>query len=377
MNICHLTHTDVLKDSRVLKQLVSLSDGLQNLNVYAIGVKSPTGPENLLVSDKIKVISITPVPRWLRPKLFRHMLVFLKLCIYMLVYLVKVKPRIIHCHDTLVLPIGLIYKQLSNCKLIYDAHELETQKNGQTWFLSIITYIFEKFAWSSVDLFITVSSSINKFYQDKFGLKRSILVLNSPAVELSKKMDSDLNVRFEFKFKPEEKVYVYLGILGKGRGIELALEAFESVSPRNKIVFIGWGDLEHRIKASERFGLNVFVRSAVAHSAVPQYVSTANFGLCLLEPISLSDYFALPNKLFEYAFAGIPILASDFPDIRAIVQQHKLGMCFEPKLKGLIDVIEREENSEYVLTQSNLFDLSWQKQEEKLLSEYRELVVGN
>ena len=372
--ICHLTHTDVRKDSRILKEITALAEAFDEIDVHAIGMHSDDGPGNFIVSDKLHIHNIQQISRKIKPRILRHLIVFLVLCAQSFMLLLRVRPSVIHCHDTMVLPIGGVYSMLTGCKLIYDAHELESLKNGQTKTLSIITILFEKLFWFRVSLFITVSESIEKYYKQKYGSKNSILVLNSPKRYSGPNYPKITDVKSAFNFKDTDKIYLYIGIFSKGRGIENALAAFEQVDPSNKLVLVGWGVLESQIKSSERFGENIFIHPAIQHELLPNFAATADFGLCLLEPISQSDFFALPNKLFEYAFAGIPILGSNFPDMSQIIDRHNLGMCFEPTLNGLISAIKRSQKTSFQLLQVNMDELSWETQEKRLVSAYKAIL---
>ena len=115
-------------------------------------------------------------------KAITFLLFWFELCFKFLFKIFKIKPTVIHCHDTLVLPIGVIYKMFSGCKLIYDAHELESQKFGQGKVLSFITYYLEKLSWKKIDVLISVSQSIIDWYNENLGFKKSILILNSPVI---------------------------------------------------------------------------------------------------------------------------------------------------------------------------------------------------
>ena len=374
IRICHLTHTDVTKDSRILKELRVLIENFNTAKVYAIGLTAKEGPKGFKLPTDLKVFSMPCISRRIKPRFIRHILVFTFLFLYSMVHLIRIRPHILHCHDTLVLPIGAIYKIFTGCKLIYDAHELESHKNGQTWVLQKVTIIFERIFWHSVNLFITVSDSIEKFYMETYGKKDSLVILNSPEIKLTPTSNTIVDVRQKLNFRESDKIYVYIGIFARGRGIEMAIEAFEKVSVSNKLVFIGWGPLDEAISKSERYGENIFIQPPISHDLLPKFASTADFGLCMLEPISRSDYFALPNKLFEYAFAGVPVIASDFPDLKKIVTLHNLGTCFAPNVRGLTEVIKRQEHSDYDLEQKDLDILSWERQAQKLTRYYSDLL---
>jgi hypothetical protein len=70
------------------------------------------------------------------------------------------------------------------------------------------------------------------------------------------------------------------------------------------VVFLGYGELSQDLKRLAAEHPNIHVHDAVPHSQVVPIAQSADFGLCLVQDVSLSDYYCLPNKLFEYYFAG-------------------------------------------------------------------------
>ena len=97
------------------------------------------------------------------------------------------------------------------CCLVYDAHGRRSNRNGQSRLFGAITLWIERVCWSSVDLFITVSESIDFWYQTKLGPKKSLIVLNSPKVS---KIDSGsdpncLSLKDKFSLADDRLVFVY------------------------------------------------------------------------------------------------------------------------------------------------------------------------
>ena len=90
----------------------------------------------------------------------------------------------------------------------------------------------------------------------------------------------------------------------------------------------------------------------------------------MIENVSLSDYYCLPNKLFEYAFAGLPILASKFPEINNIVTKYNLGYTCELNIDSILNAIIKIENNKIKKNNLELTEISWQAQENRLIKTY-------
>ena len=381
MNILHLTHTDINADSRIIKEIKSLSKE-QHYNIYGVGVNYEKGTlKDDLKKINIKIKSLKIFTKYLKilPRQIRHPLVFLELFIKVMFFINKKNLKVVHCHDTLVLPIGYFIKRIKKCKLFYDAHELESNKNGQTKLMSWGTLFIEKRCWKSIDLLISVSESILDWYEKNLGLKKSILVLNSPEIR-----NSDLSLdkiswyrkkyfHKEFNINNSTLIFLYLGFLTKGRGIEKIIEAFDSDQINSHVVFVGYGNMKDYILKASKNNKKIHYHEAVKHDEVVKLSRNADVGLCLIENISLSDYYCLPNKLFEYAFSGLPVLASNLPELKKITNKFKLGICCEIKTKKIKEAIMKIEKMPLKKIDSDLGELSWDSQGNKLIKAYRSI----
>ena len=113
------------------------------------------------------------------------------------------------------------------------------------------------------------------------------------------------------------------------------------------------------------------------HNEVVKIARSADVGLVMIEEVTLSYYFCLPNKLFEYAFSGLFILASDFPDMKKVIQDFDLGMCtpvdYEAFKKRVIEI----EALDIKPSTKDLYTLSWQFQAKKLLKHYENILKIN
>lgn len=378
--LLHLSNTDIRYDSRILKELRAL----EVLNKYArvaIGVELDEGAS---VSDETLRAQIVTVRLFTKlfkvlPRVLRYSLNIIELTVVFFLRGFVLRPVIVHCHDTLVLPVGVLIKLATGCKLVYDAHELESIKNGQTRILSKCTLLIEKLCWRWVDLQVSVSDSILAWYRDNLGLKEHVLVLNSPEIVNRQDFSSGTigSKRYFHKLYgiPDDKlVFVYIGILGQGRGIKLELDAFTTPTIDAHLVFVGYGVLSSYIQSyCDRYP-NIHLHKSVPHAQVVMLVRNADVGLCLIEKTSLSSYYCLPNKLFEYCFAGLHVLGSDFPEIRKVVDQYSLGTCCAVEPKRVREAIQFLIEHRPTRVDTDLSVLSWGAQAERLIHSYCKLL---
>jgi glycosyltransferase involved in cell wall biosynthesis len=363
MKIVHLSHSEISTDSRILKMLTVCKD----LNYEYLALNPSVSKNVKSYFRKIGIINF---------KYLYFFWVYLKITLISLVKLYKFNPNVIHCHDWYMLPISVIGKILFKSKLVYDAHELESERQQMSELMKKIVKYIERISWKHVDYFITVSDLIQKWYLESYGYKNSKVIINSPeimSINSAATSAKNFNLRDIFNLKSEILIYIYNGYLTHGRGIEIMLEAFSKTETSSVLVFLGEGPLIEKINTYKEQNENIFVHKMVPHDEVTQIVSSADFGLCLIEDASLSYRYSLPNKLFEYIFAGLPVVASNLPAIKKIVLDFNLGVVINLSVENLIKVLT--ENS--LLTEVSKFTyknsishLSWESQALKLREIY-------
>lgn len=379
-SIVQLTHTDVRTDSRILKTIEALSV-FEEFQTIAIGCEVYENTASGKTVKGFDCITLTLATQRMKflPRALRLSLVMLEYTLRSMITAIRHKPAVVYCHDTIALVPGYLLSRITGAKLIYDAHELESDKNGQSKTLSKGTLLIEKVAWKRVDLFITVSDSIMDWYMQTFGEKNSIVVLNSPVWFAEKTTQHALAKQkyFQEKFSlaSEDKIFIYLGILTLGRGIEKCLKVFSDAKCKGHLVMMGYGPLEETVQAAARSNANIHYHPSVPHEEVVPLVKNADFGLCMIEDISLSDYYCLPNKLFEYAFAGTPVISSDLPELRKVVTQYELGHVCEDSHEALLQLVNELSNKKSTRVVRDLSPISWQAQSEKIQNGFKELIA--
>ncbi len=139
-------------------------------------------------------------------------------------------------------------------------------------------------------------------------------------------------IRNETRIGAASPIVLHLGQLRHGRGCEHLLQSFVNV-PNANLVFLGSGPLDTTLRRqAESLGLRerIHFMMPVPSDEVLDYAASADIGVVLLEDSCLNHHFALPNKLFEYLAANVPVLASDLPELRRIVRRYDVGLMANP-----------------------------------------------
>lgn len=225
------------------------------------------------------------------------------------------KAEVYHSHDLDTLFAGFVAKQVTHAKLVYDFHELFTEqyrRGAKTWVWKGFYSLLERLLIGHTELKLTVCDSIGAWVSDKYGTTRAVTVRNCPSVHDAVPRSTGLK---------REKVVLYHGAYIADRGIEQLIESAQYLS-RAKVVLRGVGPLESDLKALvQKKGLEEKVTFApsVAVAQLVEAASEADIGAAVYLPVCLNAQFCLPNKLFEYMMAGLAIVGSDLPELRAVI----------------------------------------------------------
>lgn len=225
------------------------------------------------------------------------------------------KPQYVSCHYVGVLPLSWVAARLTGATLEYLPHELETQRTGLSGFKKRIeTWIEQHFIRSARNV-VVVCDPIRDWYQDAYGLNNIHVVRNVPekgAVNI--RAIPSGGFRKQFKVPDSAKIFIYQGLFSAGRGIEALLDTFATLDARRcHLVLMGYGEdrYQEMINDAAVKHSNIHYQPAVARELIVSYSASADVGIFISERASLSYRYALPNKFFEWAHAGLPILVSD------------------------------------------------------------------
>jgi glycosyltransferase involved in cell wall biosynthesis len=245
--------------------------------------------------------------------------------------------NIYHLHDPELLPVGLKLKKLG-FKVIFDAHEdLPKQLLGKPYLnkpakilLSKAFEIYESFVCKRLDYVLTATP----FIRDKF------LKINAHSLDINNfPILGELANRTAWSEKKEEICYV--GGISQIRGIKEVVKALE-FTKNVKLNLVGAFSekaLGNEVRNYAGWA-NVNEIGYLGRNEVAEVMSHSKAGLVTFHPMP-NHIDAQPNKMFEYMSSGLPIITSDFPLWKEIVEGNNCGICVNPlKPEEIADAID-------------------------------------
>jgi glycosyltransferase involved in cell wall biosynthesis len=248
-----------------------------------------------------------------------------------------------HCHDLTTCVIGLAAATRTGAQCVCDFHEWYSE--NVTW--SALARRFRRHPWHKRRLFrfaerlvlryasavIIVCESLAELLAREFGSSRPIhVVRNIPRFQSAESASTDL--RASLGLLDDSFILLYQGSVGPSRYLEPIIEALAHV-PEAVFVIRGpgtdqWRGHYRRVAIQAGVGDRVICLPPVSSDRVTVEAASADAGIWTLEDLCLNFRHALPNKVFEYLAAGLPILVSDYPETRRIVHDYDVGACFDP-----------------------------------------------
>lgn len=380
MNNLHISLTEFRNESRVIKETNSLVKSGLVKKVYIASLHSGDLKEKEQLSERVTLKRFALRTRSWPKNALAQSCKYFEFCYRVYKEYREKDIKIVNIHALGLLPLGVLLKYLFKAKLIYDTHELETEVNGINGLRKSLRKFIEKRLIKYVDLTFVVSENIADWYQKEYNIERPPVIFNAPMIYEPQSNDI---FREKLSISTEQIIFLYQGGLSAGRGILLLLESFKARTDNKAvIVFMGYGQLEEEIKNAEKQYENIFFYPAVSPHIVLAHTESADIGFSIIENTCLSYYFCMPNKLFEYAMAGLPVIVSNMKEMSEFVKNNQMGVIAEElTVTGINEAVDYMLTLDILTLKKNSREKallhSWAVQEVKMLNAYEELMVDS
>jgi glycosyltransferase involved in cell wall biosynthesis len=285
---------------------------------------------------------------------------------------------ILLANDLDTLPANYLAARLNNRSLVYDSHEYFTEvpELENRHFVKKFWKQIEQFIFPQLKYIYTVNDSIAELYQKEYNKKVSV-VRNIPDVpQMNEKSDRE-KIKNDLGVDADKKLIILQGAgINIERGAEEAVEALNYVDDA-VLLIIGGGDVMPFLKEivqQNKLEKKVIFKDKMSYKQLLNYTRAADLGLTLDKDTNLNYRNSLPNKLFDYIHANIPVLGSQVTEVKKIIEHYKIGAVIENH-----DPKHIAEKIKYMLTDGNRImwwkknltlaagELSWSNEEKKLL----------
>lgn len=238
------------------------------------------------------------------------------------------RPDLVIANDWLTLPVGRVLKERGGATLVYDSHEYATKEHIQNWKWRLVSRAavaaIERRHIGSADRVLTVSRGIAEALRDQYALPCTpAVVRNLPPFQA-----------IAFRPPNARRQVLFHGLIRPERGLEELIDSIPFWNFAGELVIRGYGLEPYlnslRIRGRER-GVQDRIHFAppVASDELVRQAAAADIGYLALPGVTAHYEYALPNKLFEYLMAGLPILASPRTEIRKVIEEAGAGLTVE------------------------------------------------
>ncbi len=421
MKVAVLVPNDVLADSRVRRQVRTLTAAGMTVDTYGLAVggyrkdypRSIEGCRKLVITQ-VSQLSAHPVlrnvgprasvrrtgfenfVRWIMDRLTAAVMPIAKnlrhrqLAHFIVKSIGDETYDVIHCHDVVALIAGAKMKKLQpRAKIVWDAHEVYEDLASSDRRSGANTRKLIKRCERCVDAFVTINDSIARFYQKHYRLPKAAVIMN--ATTHAGPVHNDGRLRRAAGLSLNRKIMIFQGGLSPKRGLTVLAEAAFDLPEPWSIVIMGWGPLEtHLRQIAEKVNLGrapgseriAFVEAAPQEELV-HLTAGADLGIIPYEDHGLNHRYCTPNKLWEFPNAGVPIVATALDEMEAMISAWGTGFLMPRNIRPLdiVELLEGLKHDRILEARRNCArfasEMAWSRFEPALLEIYKSFGWGS
>jgi len=246
-------------------------------------------------------------------------------------FLLFKKPNLVLANDLDTLPATYLATLFKRYKLIFDAHEYFTgvPEIQNKPFVKKIWTGLEKAILPKIKYCLTVNNSIAFLYKTQYNQAFNV-VRNVP---MANNFPTKIKSRKELGIDENDFVVILQGSgININRGAEELMASIKYLDDRVKILIIGSGDVWEnllQLSKAEEIKNRVQLINKMSYQKMLQYTYNANLGVTLDKPGNPNYDNSLPNKIFDYLYCGIPVLAGDLKEISKLINTYRVGLTID------------------------------------------------
>lgn len=348
-----------VNDARVLREASALAD--LNYTVTIIAKKelsemhlpsSEKSREGIFVNRPLKLEFPEKITGKIKSSVITKHIPNMLLMFKMIMLGRKYNTDVYHAHDLNTLIQGIVSAKLriKRKKLIYDSHEVQTSRTHYN-FEKI--HRIEKLLLKFVDKVIVENDTRADYHKDLYKSRPTPIHNYSELYNIDEVKAFPL--REVYSIPEDTKIVLYQGGMQEGRGLFKLLDAFKNIE-NGKLIMLGDGkerqnllDYHRELKLENKV---IFI-DRVPYQELRSYTKSADIGIQFLENTNFNHYSASSNKLFEYLMAHVPVIGSDLPEIKKVIEEEKVGLTVEESntielQQAIQELIDDEDKRNYL-----------------------------
>src|SRR5256714_9335424 len=319
----------VRTDGRVLREAVALVE-----EGFAVSIVDIEGELSCPVEEDIHGIHVKHIvmPSWFNYSWHFNpwfLVTAIKMLFRCILQLIQTPADIYHVHDAKALPACYIAALLRRKPLIFDAHELPVDDTSIRWrgLTRVSRYLLAGIVPHCAGV-ITVSPPIAHEISKRYHYPKVSLIRNTLAYKTVPRSD---RLRQHLGLGQEVLIALYQGNIQPDRQLDRLVRAAAFLEQNKVIVLMGKGigstsvELE-ALASREGVADRVKILPPVPYEELLESTTSADIGLIVYSPGQSSNVkMCLPNKLFEYLMAGLPVLASPLDAVADVISTYDVG----------------------------------------------------